>query len=359
MQYNPNQVRERTLIIRADATPQMGSGHITRCRALAQAWRQLGGQAVFITSQQSPSLVEELLGEGFAVHRLDDVFPHPADLEKTMAIIQDFSGSWVVLDGYHFDSIYLERLSRNGNRILLIDDMKHLPEYRVDLILNQNLHAVDIQYKTRPDTKLLLGTRYALLRHEFSQWADGHRETGETAGKLLITLGGGDATELALKTMTALQELTRQNKLRTVLLGGGNNPRYHELEEFARKAAIPGLTVERYLADMPSQMAWADLAVAAAGSTLWEMAFMGLPALTIVRADNQTEIARRTEMAGCTVNLGWHESVTEGELVSRIQALIDNAEKRREMSEAGRRLVDGKGPERVIQALLDYEEGIL
>ena len=96
----------RTLIIRADANTRIGTGHLMRCLALAQAWQEHGGRAIFITAGNSPALKERLWDEGFDVIELQCVHPDPADLKTTMNVLAEHSGACLVLDGYHFDSTY-------------------------------------------------------------------------------------------------------------------------------------------------------------------------------------------------------------------------------------------------------------
>ena len=59
-------------------------------------------------------------------------------------------------------------------------------------------------------------------------------------------------------------------------------------------------------------MLWAELAITAAGSTCWELACLGVPAVTIVTAENQRGIAASLSHAGITQDAGWHEDFISG-----------------------------------------------
>jgi UDP-2,4-diacetamido-2,4,6-trideoxy-beta-L-altropyranose hydrolase len=102
---------------------------------------------------------------------------------------------------------------------------------------------------------------------------------------------------------------------------------------------------------MAELMAWAEIAVGAAGSTSLELAFMGLPALLVVTADNQRPLAECLSNYGSAVDLGRSEALDETELARRVQALAESRTTRESMTSAGRHLVDGYGASRVVQRL--------
>ena len=103
--------------------------------------------------------------------------------------------------------------------------------------------------------------------------------------------------------------------------------------------------------DMPDLMARADLAVSAGGSTCWEMAYMGLPNLVLVLADNQRPIAERLAAAGVSLNLGDARRLDPADLAAALDDLVRDRARRRAMAAAGRTLIDGRGAERVLDSL--------
>src|SRR5258708_1750107 len=94
-------------------------------------------------------------------------------------------------------------------------------------------------------------------------------------------------------------------------------------------------------------MAWADVAVAGAGTTFWEMSFLGLPGILLVLAENQAGVAAAAERLGIACSLGEAADVSAAAIAGKLAALLDSIDKRRSQSEKGRNLVDGRGAERV------------
>lgn len=339
-----------SLLIRADASAQIGAGHLMRCLALAQGWKARGRQATFITACESDGLRQRLSDEGFQVITLKRSYPGLTDWETTSQVLAAQSSAWVVLDGYHFDPAYQRQIKETGHRLLAIDDMAHLDHYYADLVLNQNINAEELRYSCEPYTRLLLGTRYVLLRSEFLAWRGWQREIPQVARKVLVTLGGGDPDNQTLKVIRALCQVA-VGSLEAVVVVGGSNPYYEELRSAAQDSQLP-IRLETNVVNMSDLMAWADVAIAAGGSTSWELAFMGLPSLLLILADNQRPIAEGLDRLGVAVNLGWHQNLSSAEIAQSLTKLLVAAGVRTEMARRGRELVDGKGGARVSDHLM-------
>jgi len=340
----------KPLLIRTDASAQIGTGHLMRCLALAQAWQDTGGRAVFLMATEVPALEYRLHSEGMEVVHLPVQPGSIDDAAQTVDFSQEVGADWVVVDGYHFGADYQRAVKERGLRLLFIDDNGHAEHYYADLVLNQNIHAHEGLYRNRESyTRLLLGTRYVLLRRGFIKWRGWKREIPEVARKILVTMGGSDPDNVTLKVIQALQQV-EVDGLEAVVVVGGGNPHYEELQSAVQGSHFP-IRLESNVTDMPELMAWADVAVSAGGNTSWELAFMGVPAFLIILASNQRPIAECLDTLGVVVNLGWFKDVAPTEMTQVMTQLLRAPRTRAEMSKHGRQLVDGMGSERVISAL--------
>lgn len=337
------------LFIRADATPRMGAGHLMRCLALAQAWQAQGGEVTFITACNNATLLQRLAAEGFNRLVLAQAYPAQEDWETTSQAVAKHSDAWVVVDGYHFSPEYHQKIKETGPQLLVIDDMAHLGHYYADVVLNQNLLVEQPTYSCAPSTRLLLGPRYALLRREFWPWRGWRREIPETARKILITLGGSDPDNQTLKVLKALKQLGT-GELEAVIVAGANNPHLHQLKVAAHHSPFP-LRLAHNATNMPELMVWADMAVSASGSTCWELALMGLPALLLVVAENQRPLATALQSSGIALNLGTASELDAAMLKNSLKKLGEDGVLRSAMAQRGQKLVDGNGAARVVWAL--------
>lgn len=348
---------ERHLIIRADASSQIGTGHLMRCLALGQAWKDAGGQVFFITACQSENLLQRLKYEGFTIHLLSGPYPDTVDWAFTKDVLAAHPGTWVVLDGYHFDEVYQHLVKEFGHRLLVIDDMAHLKHYYADIVLNQNLHAEQLHYACEPYTHLLLDTQYVLLRREFLAWKDWKRDIPEVARRVLVTLGGGDPENHTLKVIQALQNVDVPALEATVVIGA-SNLHADVLQAAAGQSRIP-IRLIRDAKNMPELMAWADMAVSGAGTTIWELLFLGMPILALILAENQQHVAEQIELQGVGRALGKMEQASVGALAETISLLIKDRNSRVSMSRNARQIVNGQGAQRVAAVLQDTGTGKL
>ena len=171
-----------TLVLRADASIAMGTGHVMRCLALAQAWQDQGGECIFAMAESTEGAEERIRREKFEVIILAESPGSPQDAERVVELALARHAAWVVLDGYQFEVEHQRRLKAAGVKLLVVDDTAHVGAYAADLVLDQNAHATEDFYARRESyTQLLLGPRYALLRREFKPWRE--LEAGDRSGR--------------------------------------------------------------------------------------------------------------------------------------------------------------------------------
>ncbi|RQW80497.1 MAG: UDP-2,4-diacetamido-2,4,6-trideoxy-beta-L-altropyranose hydrolase [Methanothrix sp.] len=335
-----------SLIVRADASTEIGTGHVMRCLALAQGWQDAGGIVSFVMGTHSHSLESRLKSEGMEIIHLTSLPGGLEDAGQTAKVARERRASWIVIDGYHFHSEYQEAIKSAGLDLLAIDDNGHAIHYFADLVLNQNLHADSVLYQSRePGTRLLLGTRYVQLRREFRKLQGLHRRVREDGKRILVTLGGSDPENVTLKVLCALQRLSIP-EIEAVIVVGGNNPNYEHLQASIADFS-PHFRLAKNVEDMPELLSWADIAVTSAGTTVWEAAFMGLPSILLTIADNQIGVAKRLGEMDMAINLGWHQSLTKEDIARAVEGLLSDPGKRGLMSRRVQELVDGEGVERV------------
>lgn len=340
----------RWMIFRCDASRQIGIGHAMRCLALAQAWHDAGGCAVFLMGASPTAFEERVLGEGLEIARLHSTGGSHEDARETVRYARQQKACWVVADGYHLGGDFQKAVKDAGLQVLAIDDYGHAEHYYADLVLNQNSYAQENLYPQRePYTRLLLGVRYALLRREFLRYRDWTRQIPDVARNVLVTLGGADADNVTIKVIEALKELQLQ-AYQAVVVVGASNPHLQSLQE-----AVHGLEdricLRTNVTDMPELMAWADVAVTASGSTSWEVLLLRLPACVLVLAPNQRPVAADLAAKGVAINLGEGQTLNSAQIAGELQALMQSPSRRHTIAALASSVIDGAGCRRVLEEM--------
>lgn len=344
----------KTILIRADAGVFVGTGHVMRCLALAQAWQDQGGRAVFAMAESTPVIDVRLAAESCTIVPVLSRAGTIDDAIETSAIARNFSANWIVVDGYRFDGEYQRALKVAGCRVLCIDDFGRSENYSADIILDQNANSGEDLYPRRgQDAVLLLGTRYVLLRREFWTWRGWTRPLGAQGNKVLISMGGSDPDNLTENALDAVQRAGIDHPQITVVVGG-SNPHASRLELLIgqRKGAVRLLSDPR---EMPEVIAAADIAMLAGGGTLWEALFMQCAVMSYSRDPLQRSVVRNLHDKGVAIDLCGGKQVDAEGVGRLVWQLASSQESRERMAEKGRDLIDGCGTRRVVAALLGRE----
>lgn len=338
------------LLIRVDSTYESGTGHFMRTLALAQKWQKERDEVYFLINDND-NLKKRILAE--SMEYIVNPFKSGSneDSKFLLDIVEDKNISWVIVDGYVFKEDYFDSLRENNINYLIFDDDGKKSHYNSNIILNQNLHGKDEWYSSKKEeyTKLLIGTDYTLLRNEFLEFQEYIKIIKDKAVNILITLGGSDVNNYSLEILKILNNLNF-NDFAVIVLIGANNIHEEKLNNFINNLKF-NVKILKNISNMPKVMQWADLAFSSGGTTVWELAFMGVP--TIVGATSYVEEVLLTGLNDNDLfkTVGKLENLDKKELINIFDYLINNKEARKKMSIDGQKFIDGYGSKRVIDEM--------
>jgi len=340
-----------TLVIRADSTEKIGTGHIMRCIALAHAWQEAGGDVVFVISTTSEPLEERITHDSFSVSYVDESPGSLEDADQTRAIAQHIKAGWIILDGYQFGDEYQEQVCRAGEqKLLVIDDYGHAKNTHADIVLNPNIYAsMELYPHHLSKTRFLLGGRYTLLRREFlKQKKRSGKMQIHTPRNILVTMGGSDPDNVTKMVLDTLMPLVAENSLSVTAIIGGMNRHFNPGD--SPYAGNPSVRIVCATDEMPDLICNADMVITGAGSTAWEIAFLGRPMIAVVLTKNQERVAAALELAGAAIVIGDLKNLPDS-LEIALCDLFQLPEKCIKMAASGQQLVDGEGIDRVVLAM--------
>lgn len=334
------------IAVRADGGPNVGMGHTQRCLALSSQLKKKGAKILFI-SKKNEAVENKIKEEGFEVITLKDNIGLKEDLKNTINTIKNRGVDVVITDSYAIDEYYLTEIKKIVPFLVSIDDLARI-SFPSDTVINQNIYAKKLNYHSSTGrTKFLLGPKYALLREEFSNV--GKRKINEKVKNILITLGGADPLNLTPKILKILDRINQDFEI-TVVIG----PFFRNRVEIEKTAEEIDKKVELMYDShkMSELMLNSDLAIAGGGTTLYELASTGTPALAFRLADNQLRNIKGMAEAGILINMDWGKEWAEKRLYKEIEKLIDNYPLRKEMNKLGQQLADGEGAFNSVKEIL-------
>ena len=350
---------------RADASLEIGTGHVMRCLTLGRALRERGHECLFISREHPGNLLTLISEEGFAVHalpvgnELDSELAHAkwlgaSQTEDALAckdLLASWCPDWLVVDHYGLDHRWEESVRPVGCRVLVIDDLADR-QHNCDVLLDQNLGRSHLDYQDLlpQGCAILTGPHYALLRPEFAALrADSlaRREEG-LLSKVLIALGGVDLHNYTSKILKALLGCKLADGIWFTVVLGATSPHLQVVREFAEQCPWP-VEVLSGINNMAQHMATADLAIGAGGATSWERCCLGVPTLLLVLAENQFPASRQlvTRKTAIMIEAGDNLRVQ----LQRAFRLMSDCGTLRNYSSAASQITDGVGVERVLEMM--------
>lgn len=335
-------------LVRADAGPRIGSGHVSRTAALAAELTARRWQVRYVMAQGVEAATPFLADKG-----IDVISLAPPEALSASALKATLSGGvdLMVLDHYGLDIEFERALGSWARRIAALDDVARSRRHDVDLLIDftPSVRTDDWRNHVPMRTDVLAGVDYALIRPEIVAQRDSSlaaRQKTRPVQSIAISFGASDspnATELALHaTRQALPAATID-----VLISKTNVHAARVAE--AAKALDARLHVDD--PNYPAILSETDIAIGGGGVSALERACLGLPSIVVALAPNQMPIATSLARAGCAQFLGPIDAVTSETLTEAVNALANEANTRARMSARGAELVDGKGCVRVADAV--------
>ena len=361
------------IAFRADASLQIGTGHVMRCLALADALRERDVQCSFICRPHAGHLLDLITQRGHQAWALSALqegtssnhggtahadwlgTDWASDADETRKVLTGIDAEpldWLVVDHYALDQRWERALRSNARRIMVLDDLADR-SHDCDLLLDQNLGrtAQDYAGLLSPNTTTLIGPQYALLRPEFAELRPQsleRRAQDPQLKHLLITMGGVDKDNVTGQVLDALQSCTLPPDLRITVVMGPHAPWLMQVQAKSTNLPWPAKVLVG-VSNMAQLMAGSDLCIGAVGSTSWERCCLGLPTIQLVLAANHKEAALALTQTGVALSITASETLADD--LRTLMASIDS-QLMSTLAEQSAAICNGRGSNDVICHLL-------
>lgn len=326
-------LRRKRIVIRADASSEIGMGHVYRAIALCF---ELGEHDLTIVTQGSGTYslgAEFLQRHPYHVEVIDEV-------DGLMGLLREIQPHIIFLDILDTSQALVQTIKTHAQDafIVSLEDLGTGAQL-ADLVIN------DLYTDFYPERNHWYGIQYSILAPQF-EITPPKESINEKVTNILLTFGGTDPNNQTLKALQALQQIDFKGRVVTVL-GFGYQHDTKNLEAFEIDVEI-----RHAVDDMAELMRQADLALTSAGRTVTELISIGTP--TIVICQNLREL-RHTHASGPygVINLGLGASVEVSTLAHHIEVLLKNKHLREDMHLRARSAVQKRSNREIAQKILD------
>jgi UDP-2,4-diacetamido-2,4,6-trideoxy-beta-L-altropyranose hydrolase len=324
------------VFIITEGSSYIGFGHVTRCISLSDAFQEKNITPTFIVNGDDVIL-------SFLEDKNQVIFDWVSDKERLFSIIN--KSDIVVVDSYLADVTFYNQVSKIVNTPVYIDDTIRI-DYPQGIVVNGTIYAEELSYPKREDVTYLLGSQYIPLRKEF--WNVPNKDIRESIKTIMMTFGGDDVRNMTPKVLDLLKE-SFPGLIKKVVIGKGfrNNDQIESLQDL-KTELIYYPDAEK----MKKLMLESDIAISAAGQTLYELARIGVPTIAIGVSENQTINVRAWQKSGVIEHAGWWDNTGIKDKLKESIEKVAHYSIRKENSDKGRLLIDGVGSLRIINYLL-------
>lgn len=324
-----------SILILTEGGRKYGFGHITRCMAIYQAIEEIANSPEFIVNGDE-TIHDMLKNKNYRIFDwLNSQQQFLEGLKKTDTVFID---SYLAEPG-----LYEEISDRVKISVYLDDDIRI--DYPKGFVINGGMQAEQMAYPEKGDVTYLLGTQYAPLRKEF--WDVSAKPIRNNLETVMITFGGADIHNLTPRILKLLAN-SYPGLFKNVVIGNG----FQNIEEIKQlKDDYTKLVYNPSGDEMKKIMLESDIAITAGGQTLYELARVGTPAIGICVAENQLRNIKKWSNLSFLEYIGWYDYWNiEHELISAIKHM-ENKQLRMNMSATGRKIIDGRGCKRILNAI--------
>lgn len=361
------------VVFRADASRRIGSGHVARCVTLGQELARRGAKVTFIARQHESGWYRRVADAGFELRLLQTPSGHRSDLPdgdyvawlgvdplqdaaETIEHLAEQDFDLLIVDHYALDAAWEREVRAHVGRVMAIDDLADRV-HEVDLLLDQNLRSDGgaVYRQLLPGgAAVLSGPSYALLAPSYRRTREQSAPAAQP-GRVLVSLGGATAPDVLNEVMAGLCDssgaVSAIDVVDPLRAWGGDG------QQACHRAGVP-VQVHGAVPDLVGLLLDAEVAVGAGGSTSWERMCLGVPTVAVSVASNQRRVLNELDKVGTVIDVGDVTDGAAGRCGDGVDALLRDRARRETMGCYGRLLVDGRGVERVAEAIVPTTTGL-
>lgn len=335
------------ILFRCDGNPTTGYEPFYQCLTAASAIQRRRRGTHFLSNLDPISLAFPINRGGHEWKDTPTRVGTADDLDATLREIRRLNAAAVLVVAPDLTENYLRELDSSGALVVAFDTAAEL-YFPNRLVLNPFLGIDRERYKHERGTQLLLGTRYAFVRPLIRRLRPLRAQEPALPFRALVALGDEEDAGHTLNVARLLVEDERVAKVS--LFVRSHYSSMTELKEFA--ASHDGrVDIATEGPELSARVSRCHFAVTGGDGLSLELACVGVPQLMSVIAPRHRLNAQTLDDEGAATNLGMVSEFDPEAFRQGVEILLTDSMERQGMARCGRKLIDGRGPDRFVAAV--------
>jgi spore coat polysaccharide biosynthesis predicted glycosyltransferase SpsG len=325
-------------------------GHLVESMALAESLKKAAKCRVVFLVKKFPPALKMLEEQGYKVETLEEGMEDEAKAVTEFAKTQNID--ILFFDFSNKGNEYYRKVKTKAMKVVILDNDKneHVPG---DVVVNFSIIQNKDFYKNNPNegTTYLVGPKYVPIPEAMHEMWKNEKAIGGCRN-IFLNQGGSDPFGLTTKIIKSLERLNLKVRI-TVMVGQA------VLEEQKRELRMMesklknnyrfewGVSPESIYDIMDES----DMAITAAGNTLYELAVFGVPSIVICHHEMHNKVASKFAEKNAVINMGVGGDLKEKEISQMVEKVINSKGRRLELSRNIKKVTDGLGSKRVAEKL--------
>lgn len=336
---------------RLDANKHIATGHMMRCIVIAKQFIKRGKQCIFLLADDDN--VDILKKNNMNYYVMNTKWDKWDESILTVEqYVKKLDISILIVDSYYVTEKFMSQINKIVP-VFYIDDMCK-QAYDISIVLHisqwEEENTLQELYKNKENVKLLTGMKYMPLREEFMEY-----ENVKEQKQIMITTGGTDPYHITLKVVQAILKDNNLFGYEIAAVLGKMNSDKEKLLDIASNNSR--LKVMQNISNMGQVMKQSCLAVSAGGGTVYELCLCGVPTICFAFSDDHVGFEQRMqkhEVLSYVGDVRNDEKQTIRKIIFEISELLNNKQKNDMYRRNMKKLVDGKGAERIAEYILHF-----
>ena len=266
----------KNILIRADSSSTIGTGHIMRDIVLARQYKSTN--ITFATQDLDGNINDKIKQNGYKINILKS-----NDIKELDKLIKKLNIDLLIIDHYEIDYKKEKKLKKQNKDLIILSFDDTYNKHHCDILLNHNIYAKKKKYKNKvpKNCKIRCGAKYTLLRDEFQkEKLKSYKKNKKFT--FFIAMGGTDTSNTNINILKVLKNF---DNIKVNLVTTSSNKNLKKLQKYCTDKKWIKLHINSQ--QIAKLIKKSDYGIITPSVTANELYFLNKPFLAIQTASNQ------------------------------------------------------------------------